>query len=182
MTAFTIFTNIWMMGILVGLAGLRWRFPFFRRSKKVAGWTFVTLLVTWIPIGSVLESDVDRAAHEKRKAERVGSYDDVSDHPERYLTMSEAYTGKHGLVEVSGTLTNSSNFALGNARLKCTARAETGKVTNKHSLTIMRVVPPNESVRFGPLAIGVIDAQSLGVGCHLVDAEIVYAGSAAPPS
>ena len=91
--------------------------------------------------------------------------------------MEPDFVNDYGAVRVSGTLSNSSKYAISNVKLVCDQVGETGKRLDRTSLTITKRVPAEGSAKFGPLSLTFADQQAVSVFCRPVDGDASeYAG------
>ena len=134
----------------------------------------LTFGLVWVDSLRTPDDDARLAAID---AKDRGTWDDVEAKPESYLTLDEKYHRDGRALSFSGTISNSSDYAIKNVKLKCRVIAETDAVLWKGEKTVFKVVPANGSVRFGPLSLTHLDEQAGGVGCRIVDATIAQGAS-----
>lgn len=164
---------LWVALLVLCAVGAFLRLPVFFKRRRVAVIAFPIIFIGGAIAVLSSITPAERAQMKKEQDAKIGTWDDVNVHAGRYISMDEKYSVKYGVVSISGTLNNSSNYNIGNIRLNCRANAETGMATDKYKLTIMRTVKPNSPTKFGPLEIGSFDQQARGMDCRIVGAELL---------
>jgi hypothetical protein len=172
-----IVTTIVVIGLFVSLIGMAFRLGIFGNRRLVAVGVFVLLGTGGIALSNALRSPEqkarDDAAEATMKANQAAGSDQVEADPENYIRVETTHDA-NGDLRISGTLTNTSNFAIMNVRLRCDQFGEVGGRLDREIITITKRVPANGQVSFGPLSIGFPDQQMIGVRCQAVDGDIVY--------
>lgn len=164
-------------GLIVAALGVLVQLPFFLNRRLVAFAGVLLMLFGGIPLAMSMEAP-ERASKRAAKAaaEKVakrGSYDDVEARPESYIAMTPAYDIAFGRGTISGTLTNSAPYAIKDMKLKCKVVSETNKTIARYQPVILKRIPANGSVTFGPIDVGYVDPQAAGIYCEMVDADMI---------
>lgn len=163
-----------IVALLVAALGVLTPLPFFAYRRLVALVAGLVLLFVAIPFVMSLRTPTEVENDEKRVAtreqERRGSYDDVEANPETYLTYAE-YRSDVRAGNISGVIKNSAPYPVQNVKLKCRAVAETGKTTDRETVTVYRTIPANGTASFS-VGIGYVDQQAVQISCLMTDADI----------
>lgn len=164
-------------GLLVSALGVLVKLPFFFGRRLVAFAGVLLIMFAGIPLAMSMEAP-ERASKRtvEAAAERVakrGSYDDVEAKPETYIAMMPTYGTAFGRGTISGTLTNSAPYAIKDMKLKCKVVSETNKTLARYRPIILKRVPANGSITFGPIDVGYVDPQAAGIYCEMVDADMI---------
>lgn len=178
-------TAIVIIGIIAAFIGVFFRLPIFGGRRLVALGVLLLLMTGGVALSESLRSPEQVKADEELDAtvdrvlaeQEATNYDDVHANPEKYVSVEPDFVNDYGSVRVSGTLSNSSKYAISNVKLVCDQVGETGKRLDRTSLTITKRVPAEGSVPFGPLSLTFADQQAVSVFCRPVDGDASeYAG------
>jgi hypothetical protein len=169
-------------GLLISALGVLVKLPFFFDRRLVAFAGVLVMMFAGIPLAMSMEAP-ERASKRtvEAAAEKVakrGTYDDVEAKPETYIAMMPTYGTAFGRGTISGTLTNSAPYAIKDMKLKCKVISETNKTLARYRPVILKRVPANGSVSFGPIDMGYVDPQAAGIYCEMVDADMIPGGAA----
>ena len=164
-------------GLLVSGLGVLVKLPFFFDRRLVALAAGLLVVFVGMPFAMSMEAP-ERASSRAVKAEAAkvakrGSYDDVEAKPESYITMRPTYGRAFGMGTISGTLTNSAPYAIKDMKLKCKVVSETNKTLARYRPVILKRVPANGSITFGPIDVGYVDPQAAVIYCEVVDADMI---------
>lgn len=168
-------------GLLVSALGVLVKLPFFFDRRLVAFAVTLLMLFAGIPLAMSMEAPetaskrTAEAATEK-KAKR-GTYDDVEAKPESYIVMTPTYDTAFRRGKISGTLTNSAPYTIKDMKLKCKVVSETNKTLARYRPVILKRIPANGSISFGPIDVGYVDPQAAGIYCEIFDADMIPGGA-----
>lgn len=166
-----------IVGLLLSALGVLVKLPFFFDRRLVALAGVLLTLFAGIPFAMSMEAP-ERASKRAveataAKVAKRGTYDDVEAKPESYITMTPTYGTGFGVGTISGTLTNSAPYAIKDMKLKCKVLSETNKTLARYRPVILKRVPANGSISFGPIDVGYVDPQAAGIYCEMVDADMI---------
>lgn len=183
MTIYGVVSTIVVIAVVAAGIGVLFPMPLFGRRRLIALGVGLALLFFAVPFAQGLrtpEEVAKESGQEQARAEaKHDTYDHVEAKPETYITMRAEPDVQFGLGRISGQLTNSSSFPIGNLKLKCQVQAETGKVIKRYDAAILKRVPAKSTIPFGPVEVGYVDPQASSLGCRIVDADILHDASAA---
>lgn len=166
-----------IVGLIISALGILVKLPFFFGRRLVALGAGLLALFGGIPFAMSLEAPervTQRTEKAKvEKAEKRGSYDDVTAKPETYIVMQPTYGNSFGMGTIQGTLTNSAPYAIKDMKLKCKVFSETNKTLARYRPVILKRVPAKSSISFGPIDVGYVDPQAAGIYCEMVDADMI---------
>lgn len=174
-----IVTTIVILGILAAFIGIFFKLPIFGNRRLVALGVLILLGTGGIKLSDSLRSPEQVKADEKLSTNMAAidshraatNYNAVHRRPEKFISVNLALENNGGVVAIKGALSNSSQYAISNVRLRCDQLGETGKRVNRESITVTKLVPANGSVTFGPLNLAIADQQTVSVVCNATDAE-----------
>lgn len=183
MTIYGVVSTIVVIAIVGSGLGVLVPMPLFGRRRLVALGVGLALLFFAVPFAQSLRTPgeiAEESDQEQARAEaKHDTYDHVEAKPETYIDMRAEPDVQFGMGRISGQLTNSSSFPIGNLKLKCQAQAETGKVIKRYDAAILKRVPAKSTIPFGPVEVGYVDSQASSLGCRVVDADILHDGAVA---
>lgn len=180
MTIYAVISTIVVIAIIAAGLGVLVPMPLFGRRRIIALGVGLALLFFAVPFAQGLrtpEEVAKESGEEQARAEaKHDTYDHVEAKPETYVAMRDQYEVQFGIGRIKGTLTNSSSYPIGNFKLKCQVRAETGKVIKRYDAMILKRVPAKSTIPFGPVEVGYVDPQASSLGCRIVDADLLHGG------
>jgi hypothetical protein len=183
MTIYGVVSTIVVIAVVAAGLGVLFPMPLFGSRRLIALGVGLALLLFAVPFAQSLRTPEEAAkerVEERARAEaKHDTYDHVEAKPETYITMRAESDVQFGMGRISGQLTNSSSFPIGNLKLKCQVQAETGKVIKRYDATILKRVPAKSTIPFGPVEVGYVDPQASSLGCRVVDADILHEAAAA---
>lgn len=174
-----IVTTIVVLGIIAAFIGIFFKFPIFGNRRLVALGVLILLGTGGIKLADSLRSPEQVRADDQLDANMVATqdhraatnYDAVHRSPEKFISVNLDLENNGGVVAIKGTLSNSSQYAISNVKLRCDQLGETDKRLDRESITVTKLVPANGSVAFGPLNLAIADQQTVSVVCNATDAD-----------
>ena len=133
--------------------------------------------------GAEAASKAPEKTPEQIEAERVEAAGrDARRDPERFITLIDTRGTKAGfdtIMELAGTLKNSSPVDLKDAVIECDLFAESGTKIDSVRATVYKVVPANGQVRFTEESMGFAHSDWESYACGVVGGDVADIVSAA---